>query len=199
MDIIYHLQGSEFVWDKDKAQSNIRKHGVTFEEAAEVFFDPFYQTGDASVDDNEHVTLSLGIRSITISCWSFIQTVVQRHELFQRVLPRVQREKPMKKVNEDAVTTEEGFALRFRPRPSATVTLPMPNETLAALEKVAAGRDMSVEALIKFYVGQGLRQDLAQMFAEQVLAKTEQVLARHLQSEEAVSAILKEIRVAAVA
>lgn len=60
----------------------------------------------------------------------------------------------------DVVTTEEGFALRFRPRPSTTVTLPIPNDTLAALEKVAAGRDMSVEALLKFYIGQGLRQDL---------------------------------------
>lgn len=53
MDVIYHLQGAEFEWDESKASSNIQKHGVTFEEAAEVFFDPFYQTGDASVDRNE--------------------------------------------------------------------------------------------------------------------------------------------------
>jgi uncharacterized DUF497 family protein len=48
MDIIYQLQSVAFEWDADKAQSNIDKHGVTFEEAAEVFFDPFYQTGDAT-------------------------------------------------------------------------------------------------------------------------------------------------------
>jgi hypothetical protein len=66
----------------------------------------------------------------------------------------------MKKINGNAITTEEEFPLRFRPRPSATVTLPLPKDTLSALEEVAAGRDMSVEALIKFYVGQGLRQDL---------------------------------------
>lgn len=53
MDIIYRLQGVEFEWDEDKAKSNIRKHGVTFEEAAEVFFDPFYQRGDASMDDEQ--------------------------------------------------------------------------------------------------------------------------------------------------
>jgi uncharacterized DUF497 family protein len=34
-----------------KAQSNIQKHGVAFEKAAEAFFDPFYQEGDASTDD----------------------------------------------------------------------------------------------------------------------------------------------------
>lgn len=49
MDVIYCLQGSEFEWDENKAQSNRQKHGVTFEEAAEVFFDPLYATGDASV------------------------------------------------------------------------------------------------------------------------------------------------------
>lgn len=53
MDIIYTLQGIEFEWDSDKAQSNIIKHGVTFEEAAEAFFDPFYQAGDASTDTEQ--------------------------------------------------------------------------------------------------------------------------------------------------
>lgn len=38
----------------------VGKHGVTFEEAAEVFFDPFYQTGDASVDDNEQRDFIVG-------------------------------------------------------------------------------------------------------------------------------------------
>ena len=75
----------------------------------------------------------------------------------------------------------------------------MPNDTLAALEKVATGRDMSVEALLKLYIGQGLRQDLAQSFAEHLLDKTEQVLTQHLESEEAVSSILKEIRLEAAA
>lgn len=49
MDVLYRLQGVEFEWDDEKAESNVFKHGVTFEEAAEAFFDPFYQTGDASI------------------------------------------------------------------------------------------------------------------------------------------------------
>jgi uncharacterized DUF497 family protein len=53
MDITYRLQGVEFEWDEQKARSNIQKHGVTFEEATEAFFDPFYQGGDASVDDEQ--------------------------------------------------------------------------------------------------------------------------------------------------
>ena len=60
MDIIYRLQGIEFEWDDDKANSNIQKHGVTFEEAAEVFFDPFYQTGDASIGHDEQRDFIIG-------------------------------------------------------------------------------------------------------------------------------------------
>jgi hypothetical protein len=48
MNIVYRLQGVEFEWDSNKAQTNVEKHGVTFEEATEVFFDPFYQFGDAT-------------------------------------------------------------------------------------------------------------------------------------------------------
>jgi hypothetical protein len=47
MDFIYKYQGLEFQWDTNKARINIEKHGITFEEAIEVFFDPFYQMGDA--------------------------------------------------------------------------------------------------------------------------------------------------------
>jgi hypothetical protein len=41
MDVVYRLNDIEFVWDRRKAESNLRKHGVTFETACEVFFDPF--------------------------------------------------------------------------------------------------------------------------------------------------------------
>ena len=33
------IKGYWFVWDNEKAKKNFRKHGVTFELAAEVFFD----------------------------------------------------------------------------------------------------------------------------------------------------------------
>ena len=49
MNVRYYLQGVEFEWDKDKARANATKHGVTFEEAAQAFLDPFYQQGEASV------------------------------------------------------------------------------------------------------------------------------------------------------
>ena len=50
MDIVFELQGIEFEWNAEKYALNLNKHGVKFEDAAEVFFDPFYQTGDGSVE-----------------------------------------------------------------------------------------------------------------------------------------------------
>jgi uncharacterized protein len=47
--MIFQLHGTEFEWDEEKYAVNLSKHGVKFEIAAEVFFDPFYQSGDASV------------------------------------------------------------------------------------------------------------------------------------------------------
>ena len=51
MDKFYELQDLEFEWDEEKYASNVWKHNVTFEEAAEVFFDPEQQYGDASVEE----------------------------------------------------------------------------------------------------------------------------------------------------
>ena len=51
MDEIFELQAIQFEWDAEKYAVNLRKHGVKFEEAAEVFFDPKNRFGDASADD----------------------------------------------------------------------------------------------------------------------------------------------------
>jgi hypothetical protein len=84
--------------------------------------------------------------------------------------------------------------LKLRLRPSTTTQLKVPTDTYESLERIAAARDMSVDALMKLYLGQGLRHDLAQRFADHVLDLTAQVLARHGQSPEQVEAILREIR-----
>jgi uncharacterized DUF497 family protein len=51
MDVLYRFQEVCFAWDDQKAAENVEKHGVTFEEAAEVVFDPFYRVGDAPVEE----------------------------------------------------------------------------------------------------------------------------------------------------
>ena len=90
--------------------------------------------------------------------------------------------------------SEKEIKLQLRPRTAEIVSLNIPIDTLASLEKIAANRDMSVEALLKFYIGQGLREDLAKVFSERLLDKTAQVLARHLESAEEISTIIREIQ-----
>jgi hypothetical protein len=92
---------------------------------------------------------------------------------------------------------EEEVELYLRPRPVEKVSIEIPKDTLEALKKVAGHRDMSCEALLRFYIGQGLRHDLAHQYAARVLETTAEVLARHLASDEEVSAIIREIRVEA--
>ena len=48
-----------FEWNALKAAANLRKHGVSFDEAASVFFDPLSATGDDpdhSLDEGRFVT-----------------------------------------------------------------------------------------------------------------------------------------------
>jgi hypothetical protein len=89
---------------------------------------------------------------------------------------------------------DEPRSLRIRRRPSETVTLSIPSDTLEMVRRVAGTRDMSPDALLKFYVGQGLRQDAARLFSERIMQTTAEVLARHIPSEEERSAILREIQ-----
>ena len=85
-------------------------------------------------------------------------------------------------------------ALTLRPRPSEAVTLNIPTDTLAQIERVAAARDMSVQALLKLYIGQSLREDVAKLFADRVLATAADVLAQLLVSDAEAAEIMDQIR-----
>jgi uncharacterized DUF497 family protein len=51
MDVLYRHGGLDFVWEVHKAAGNIAKHGVRFELACEVFFDPLARVVYAGVED----------------------------------------------------------------------------------------------------------------------------------------------------
>jgi len=49
-----------FEWDFDKAKANLKKHGVSFDEATTVFIDPFSMTKsdpDHSVDEQRYIDI----------------------------------------------------------------------------------------------------------------------------------------------
>ena len=53
---------AEFEWDIEKAESNLQKHGTSFEEAATVFFDPLSLTiPDPLHSDEENRFVTTGL------------------------------------------------------------------------------------------------------------------------------------------
>src|SRR5437667_11401705 len=51
-----------FEWDEDKARSNLVKHGISFEEAATVFDDPFFFAyKDPKHSDEEDCYVIIGV------------------------------------------------------------------------------------------------------------------------------------------
>ena len=53
MDVLFALRGVTFTWNASKAAANIRKHRVSFESAAEAFFDPFLHAQAPKAVDGE--------------------------------------------------------------------------------------------------------------------------------------------------
>ena len=54
-----------FEWDRDKAKQNLKKHGVSFEEAVTVFYDPLsatFEDQDHSVGEYRYITIGLSSR-----------------------------------------------------------------------------------------------------------------------------------------
>ena len=67
-DVIYN---GRFIWNRLKAESNQRKHGITFENASEVFDDSFfveeYDEGNSEYEDRYNATGFVKGSYITVS------------------------------------------------------------------------------------------------------------------------------------
>ena len=72
--------GPVFRWDPEKARSNLRKHGVTFEEAASVFRDIFSVT----ISDPLHSTAES--RFVTIGRSDQDRTLAVVHSDFEETI-----------------------------------------------------------------------------------------------------------------
>lgn len=79
MNVYFLLNGITFVWDEEKARINPINHdGITFEQAAESFFDPFLVVVDASRNEEARdAVIGLDARwnlLYVVQCGSLIQT-----------------------------------------------------------------------------------------------------------------------------
>jgi hypothetical protein len=56
----------QFEWDPEKAKKNLKKHGVSFEEASTIFEDPLYISfldEEHSADEERHITIGMSNRA----------------------------------------------------------------------------------------------------------------------------------------
>jgi uncharacterized DUF497 family protein len=58
--VTFALNGVSFEWDPEKAARNETRHGVPFERACEVFFDPFVRSMDAIRSEDELRDAAMG-------------------------------------------------------------------------------------------------------------------------------------------
>jgi uncharacterized protein len=83
MNVYFVLNGITFVWDDKKAQINPANHdGITFQQAAESFFDPFLIVIDASRNEEARdAAIGLDVR------WNLLYVVhIEREENVIRII-----------------------------------------------------------------------------------------------------------------
>ena len=95
MLIEYRFQGIQFEWDRQKADINLQKHGISFEIACEAFLDPFVQSIDVEEVDEE---IREAIIGMTIS-WKLLYVVytIRNENIFRiisaRSVTKIERKK----------------------------------------------------------------------------------------------------------
>jgi uncharacterized protein len=83
MNVYFVLNGITFVWNDGKAQINpINHNGITFQQAAEAFFDPFLVVVDASRNEEARDAI-IGLDSR----WNLLYVVhIEREENVIRII-----------------------------------------------------------------------------------------------------------------
>ena len=81
----FKLNGISFEWDSEKAARNRLQHGVSFEIACEVFFDPFVRWLDATQSDEIRDAAVGRSRSQTLL---FVVHVIHHEEVIRIISAR---------------------------------------------------------------------------------------------------------------
>ncbi len=89
MNVSYVLNEIKFEWDSRKAAGNLKKHGVSFETACEVFFDPFERVVDAGVVEGEwrHAVIGMTVN------WRLLHVVYAEQDDVIRIISARRAEK----------------------------------------------------------------------------------------------------------
>jgi len=97
MKITHTLEDVDFEWDSEKADANLQKHGVSFPEACEVFFDPFDYSAEPEEVDDEVREASIGLTRK----WRLLSVVYLWRKLTLRLLSARKATKTERKLYEN--------------------------------------------------------------------------------------------------
>ena len=106
-DVIYELEGTQFVWDSTKYQLNYQKHNITFEEAATLFLDDDTEY----LEDKEHSDYEERFIAIGFSENDSILTVCHCLRDCDLVIRIFSARKATKQERKKYVTLKEGGSL----------------------------------------------------------------------------------------
>jgi uncharacterized DUF497 family protein len=99
------IDGLKFSWDENKAHANERKHGVTFEEAASCWLDPFKrETDDPLHSINEPRQLLIGVSKFNrlLVCW-FTERNLSQEEIIRLIGARKASPNERKEYEEESL------------------------------------------------------------------------------------------------
>jgi uncharacterized DUF497 family protein len=91
--------GLQFEWNPEKAASNLKKHGVSFEEARTVLADPLEMTmfdPDHSEEEDRYISLGLSNRGRVL-----VVSYTERENRIRIISARVAAKRERKKYEED--------------------------------------------------------------------------------------------------
>ena len=91
------LQGIDFEWDPKKAATNEQKHGISFETACEVFFDPLVRVEDATGEQQEVRDAAVGLTE----SWWLLKVVFAERGGFIRIISARPATAPERKAYEN--------------------------------------------------------------------------------------------------
>jgi uncharacterized protein len=84
-EVTHKRNGLRFIWDGGKAESNLRKHGVSFETACEIFFDPFVHLLRSEMLGGEEREVAMGM---TEGWWLLVIVYTFRAEAIRVISAR---------------------------------------------------------------------------------------------------------------
>lgn len=189
MDIWHTCNGIRFVWNAKKAADNVKNHGIIFEKACEVFFDPFIRVVNASRKSEERTRPS-ATRKTHPCCYAL------------RTLPGKTMPSESSQLGKHCPTKGKFMKISdlkkrlAKDRPMTTISMRIPEDVVEDLKRIAPLLGFSgYQPLIRAYIGQGLRADLAKLEQERLPGLVES-LKRHGVSEEVITEAIAESKAA---